>query len=283
MRAVAVSYLVLLSIGGCTAQTSPATPREPTSGKLYQFNEAQVDACLSELAAKEPDVARRAAILARSNIGQPYKLGLLGEAPFELYDPDPLYCLSASDCVTFVEQTFAMAMSHDWPTFFQNLQRIRYKDGRIGMLTRNHFTEADWNVNNAWVFDDVTAKLGAQTRPLRITIDRAAFFAKFKIGQGIPVQHFETVFVPRDQLSKAEGQLRDADIIEIVRGTEKAPYIGHLGIILHDEHGHVTMIHSGKPAVHESDLEGYVRDHANIIGFKFLRMRPSTGGAGATR
>lgn len=39
------------------------------------------------------------------------------------------------------------------------LQRIRYKDGVIGVLTRNHFTEADWVVNNSWLIKNITDSL----------------------------------------------------------------------------------------------------------------------------
>ena len=88
--------------------------------------------------ATEPDLRKRILHLARKNIGQPYELYLLGEMPFEPYDPQPIYCLGKSDCLVFTEHTYAMALSHNWPSFMRMLQRIRYRDGHLGVATRNH-------------------------------------------------------------------------------------------------------------------------------------------------
>src|SRR5437016_3283373 len=54
---------------------------------LYKCTEAEVDKYLQFLSATEPDVRKRIVHLARKNIGQPYELYLLGEMPFEPYDP----------------------------------------------------------------------------------------------------------------------------------------------------------------------------------------------------
>ena len=130
---------------------------------LYKFTEAEVDKYLKFLSATEPDLRKRIVHLARKNIGQPYELYLLGEMPFEPYDPQPIYCLGKSDCLVFTEHTYAMALSHNWPSFMKMLQRIRYRDGQLGVATRNHYTEADWNISNGWLVEDITAKLAGDT------------------------------------------------------------------------------------------------------------------------
>jgi len=241
---------------------------------LHAFSGQEVDAYLRWLSEQPLEPVERVVLLARKNIGQPYRLFLLGEHPFELYDPDPMYCLSASDCVTFVEQTYAMALSHDWPSFFRTLQRIRYKNGEIGMLTRNHFTEADWNINNAWLFEDVTEQLaGGAVAPLHVLVDRAAFFAKHHIGQDIAVQAFEGNYLPRERLHIALGEMRDGDVVQIVGGDTDAQYVTHIGLVMHDEHGGITILHSTRPVVREEPLLEYISGHAGIVGLKFLRMR----------
>ena len=55
-----------------------------------------------------------------------------------------------------------MALSHNWPGFMQMLQRIRYRDGQLGVATRNHYTEADWNISNRWLVEDITAELAGE-------------------------------------------------------------------------------------------------------------------------
>ncbi len=78
---------------------------------LYEFSEAEVGAYLGQLQATEPSLRKRIVKLARKNLGQPYDLYLLGEMPFETYDPQPIYCLTKSDCVVFAEHTYAMALT----------------------------------------------------------------------------------------------------------------------------------------------------------------------------
>lgn len=248
---------------------------------LHTFNEWEVDAYLRWLTHQGMKPTERVVLLARKNIGQPYRLSLLGEYPFELRDADPMVCLSASDCVTFVEQTYAMALSEDWASFFRMLQRIRYKDGQVGLLTRNHFTEADWNVNNAWLFEDVTEALsGGAAEPLRVRVDRAGFFAPYGIGQGLPVEVFEDTYLPRGKLAAALDGLRDGDVVQIVRGEASAPFVGHIGLIVHDGEGGISILHSGRPRVREEPLVDYVAGHPKVLGLKVLRLRASVNERG---
>lgn len=241
---------------------------------LYEFTESELDALLVACAADGVAVPDRAVRFASKFIGQPYKLYLLGEFPFETYDPDPLYSLSASDCVTFVENVYAMSMARDWSSFFNSLMRLRYKDSRIGILTRNHFTEADWNVNNAWAFDDVTNQLAPEAiKPLHIAVDRAAFFRRFGMGGAIPVQDFKTTYIPRSVLASLESRLKPGDIVEFVRGTRESPYVGHMGLIGEKKAGRMLLIHSAEPRVREEPLRDYLEASTKILGVKILRYR----------
>lgn len=269
--AVAIPSLLLLACHDHPAEGV----RESGEGTVaIGVAERGLDAELRSLASRRLTVAERVEHFARESLGQPYKLGLLGEYPVELFDSDPLYDLSASDCVTFVEQTYAKALAQDWTFFFNILMRIRYKDGRIGMLTRNHFTEADWNPNNAWLFEDVTDGVaGGKTRPMRVVVDRATFFAKYEIGQGIPVQVVESTYIPREEIAAADAKLETGDVVEFVRGTREKPYIGHLGLIVGRVGGKANLIHSGTPCVNELPLLDYLKRYPKILGIKVLRCR----------
>ncbi|MEX0610909.1 MAG: N-acetylmuramoyl-L-alanine amidase-like domain-containing protein [Pirellulales bacterium] len=169
-----------------------AAVAELVNKSLYKFTEAEVDTYLRFLSAAEPDLRNRIVHLARKNVGQPYELYLLGEMPFEPYDPQPLYCLGKSDCVVYAEHTYAMALSHNWPSFMKMLQRIRYRDGQLGVATRNHYTEADWNVSNNWLVEDITAQLAGQRAvTFEQSIDRAKFLKnRYGLEVDVPVvQH----------------------------------------------------------------------------------------------
>jgi len=254
------------------SQPAAAAPGELNARPLYRFTESELDAYLKYLSAAEPDLPRRVVHLARRNIGQPYKLGLLGEGGREPYDPDPLYCLSAGDCVTFVEHTYAMALARDWSSFHETLQRIRYKDGRIGFATRNHFTEVDWNPNNAWLFDDITRTLPG-VAPMQVRVDRAAFFRQRGLNLDVPPEDYRSYHIPRNRLAEVLPLLRDADVVEVVRGDDESQFISHMGLFVRDPAGVAMLLHSAEPAVREEPLLEYVARSPKILGLKFLRPR----------
>ena len=190
---------------------------------LYKFTEAEVDTYLKFLSTTEPDLRKRILHLARKNIGQPYELYLLGEMPFEPYDPQPIYCLGKSDCLVFTEHTYAMALSHNWPSFMKMLQRIRYRDGQLGVVTRNHYTEADWNISNRWLVEDLTAKLaGDKAVKFHEAIDRSKFFkSRYKLDVKVPVEQHDDIYLPYEEIGRAKSQLQDGDFVNIVRATAK--------------------------------------------------------------
>jgi hypothetical protein len=264
---------------------------------LYEFTEAEVDLYLRFLQRSEPRLRQRIVHLARKNIGQPYDLYLLGEMPFEYYDPQPIYCLQKSDCVVYCEHTYAMALAQNWSGFMLLLQRIRYRDGQLGVVTRNHYTEADWNVSNRWLVKDITAEI-AGDRALRFKqkIDRKKFFKKrYQLTVDIPIEEHADIYLPLAQIELAKPHLQDGDFVNIVRGivppgskpnatASSSAWVGHVGLIALGDDGQVRLIHSTKPQVREEPIDAYIargtenmaeRDAAGksrLLGFKFLRL-----------
>lgn len=81
-------------------------------------------------------------------IGKPYEISPLGESTQDHYDQFPLYRTDAFDCVTFVETVVALALANNPETFKQYINQIRYKNGHVSFIDRNHFQDLDWNQNN---------------------------------------------------------------------------------------------------------------------------------------
>lgn len=289
--------LTALAVGS-GLRAADSAPAAPAADKpLYQFTEVEVDHYLGQLQASEPDLRKRILHLARKNLGQPYELYLLGEMPFETHDPQPIYCLTKSDCLVFTEHTLAMALSRDWPGFLRLLQRIRYRDGQIGVATRNHFTESDWNPSNRWLARDVTAELaGAHGVKFEEKIDRSRFLRnRYKLETSLPVEHHRDLYIPYERATGLTGRVQPGDIVEIVRGIVKpgAPvndtfggnaWIGHVGLAASGPDGTLHLIHSAEPAVREETLAQFIaretaknteRDAAGkprLLGFKILRL-----------
>lgn len=253
---------------------------------LYKMTPKEIDLYVGHMQKEEPDLRKRVIKLARQNLGQPYDIYLLGEFPYEVHDADPMFHLEKGDCVVFSEHMYAMALGHDWTSFFNWLQRIRYKDGVPGMTTRNHFTEADWNINNQWLVKDVTNELGATTvTQYREKIDRARFFRNFGIGQDIPVEILDDTYIPAEAIESVGKNLQDGDFINIVRGVGEGVWVGHVGLVAHNDKGEPTIIHSTEPKSVEQTIQSYVENNlklnkvrrekgrAEFKGMKFLRLK----------
>ncbi|MBL8518555.1 MAG: DUF1460 domain-containing protein [Betaproteobacteria bacterium] len=309
-----VAAITLLLFAGCT--TTPPAPRpyvSPTKAQievaqsvginateldlllnkpLYEMKPEEVHRYLGWLAKSEPDLRKRVAHLARQNINQPYELYLLGEFPYEVTDDQPLFDLTKSDCVVYVEHTYAMALSASWEEFFWVLQRIRYKDGVIGVVTRNHYTETDWNPNNAWLVTDITQALGGvrtQTYPLKV--DRKRFLKnRYKLDREIPIEDVKETYVPKEMVAEVESQLKDGDFVNIISGKGGGKWASHVGMVVIDQsagsNGKRMFIHSQEPMVREETFQRFV-ERANerearvaatgvepqrLHGFKFFRL-----------
>ena len=306
LASVAVSAALLLA--GCAHTPPPAQPPRvaPTATQLqaatqvglaetqltdllnkplYRMQPAELGRFLAWQQLDQPQLRQRIAALARKNIGQPYELFLLGEFPYETYDSQPLFDLAKSDCVVFAEHVYAMALSASWEEFFWMLQRIRYRDGVIGVATRNHYTEADWNLANRWLVQDVTASLGAPTQAYRQRIDRKAFLQKqFKITRELPVQDFDDVYIAKQDVAAIESQLQDGDFVNIISGRNGGYWASHVGLIVTGADGSRHLLHSAEPQVREETLQGFItrmaerdarqagQNKAQFAGFKFLRL-----------
>jgi hypothetical protein len=259
------------------------------SKPLYQLNPVQIGAYLSYLQHIEPDLRARVVHLGRKNLGQPYALYLLGEFPYELHDDEPLFELAKSDCVVFAEHTYAMALADSWEEFFWLLQRIRYRDGVIGVVTRNHYTEADWNRNNGWLVSDISEELaGPHVETYKQKVDRAKFLQnRYKLERDIPVEEIEEFYIPYQHIDQALPHLRDGDFVNIVSGKPDGErWVSHVGLVAVAPDGTPRFLHSASPAVREQTFQSYIdaclardarneaagRDRPRHYGFKFLRL-----------
>ena len=235
--------------------------------KLYTFSEKEVDIYLKYLSKYESNLNSRVKHIGLKNIDQPYKLYLLGEFPFGIYDAQPLYCLNKSDCVVFVEHTYAMALAHDWNSFFQILQKIRYKNGNISLVTRNHYPIMDWNINNSWLVNDITNSLGGSNIDTNKTVyDKNRFFKKWDLNTNIPVDSITWNYIPANEIDSIKNSLKTGDLAQIVRGTEKenGKWIGHFGLIILDKNSNVNLLHSTPPKVKIQSLMSYVNNEIQL-------------------
>ena len=273
---------------------TPPTPAVPVdmdavlTKQIYQMTPHEVSRYIAHMHTAEPDLRKRIAAIGRKNIGQPYVLNLLGEYPYQLHDSLPMFSLQSSDCVVFAEHTYAMALSQSWDEFFWMLQRIRYKDGVIGVATRNHYTEVDWNINNAWLVSDISAELaGAAAPTYELKVDRAQFLkTRHKTDSALPVQLSREVYVAKEHVADIAAQLQDGDLVNVISTRGGLHWASHVGFIVVDAQGRRNFLNSAEPQVREESFDAFfartlAREERNardgragqkLAGFKFLRL-----------
>lgn len=217
--------------------TVPVTPAQarsvaPVSMRpLAQMSEIEIDRWLQSLKGKS--FVQRIEAVSERALGTPYFLGPLGEGPNAPYDQKPLIDLKRVDCVTFCEQTLALALSPTYGQAVQTLQKIRYDKGEIKMECRNHYFMADWIPHNAWLVSDISARLpGAM--PLTRTISHQNLFASqgFK---GIQVRQKDRTltlhYVPEDKLDQALPHLQSGDIGVLIQDLPGI-FAAHTGLVI---------------------------------------------------
>jgi hypothetical protein len=279
-RALAAVVLAASFLVGCGSTPLAERP-------IYKLTPAQVDERLSHYQAFQPVLNERVIEIARANLKQPYDIYLLGEAPFETIDKQPIYNLHKSDCVVFVEHTLAMALSDDFSSFLRMLQRIRYRDGEIGVRTRNHYSEVDWNVNNQWLVHEITDELaGGNVKHYKSVVNRKAFFKnRYKIDVDVPKETTTQSYIPFESIGQIKSQLRTGDVVNFVKGTsDTSAWVHHMGFVAVMPDGQVHLIHSTKPRVKEETIEAFIANNTKNNakndslgkprhrGFKFFRL-----------
>lgn len=302
LLAVGVSGTALATYGlarGQTGQTAPQpsasvsippaslaplpAPSLATDRPLAAMSPDEVNAFLATLQGKSL-TERIEAVSARA-LGTPYFLGPLGEGPGAPFDSKPLIDLTRVDCVTFCEQTLALALSPDYASAQNTLQRIRYKNGEIAMETRNHYFMADWVPNNAWLVTDITAQLPGH-QWLERTISHRQLFASNRYT-GIQVREpdrpLKKAYIPESALNGIEKHLRSGDIAVLI---QNAPgiFAAHTGIMIQKSDGSWVLRNATslepKQVVDTPwpVLIASLQKSQRLIGLSFARPRVPSGG-----
>ena len=87
---------------------------------------------------------RRLDYFSKKLLGTPYKLGPMGEGHIDNVEDKPLVYLDSVDCVTYLEHVTALAMAKSEKSLYRQLQRLRYKGGKVSFLNRKHYLLNDW-------------------------------------------------------------------------------------------------------------------------------------------
>lgn len=190
-----------------------------------------------------------------------------GRAP----DTDPLIRSDAFDCTTFVETVLAHG---DVDT----LNKIRYKNGEIDFINRNHFIETEWLPNNANIVKNVSARYG-QTALRHVVINRAAWLQRVhNIDSDAAAVETDIEYIPYDNITTLETN-RPMVVLFIVGNTGKSDIIGtdlavvHMGFLM--PNGMLRHASSTAGRVVDVPMSEYIaarRQNKNNLGIALLEI-----------
>lgn len=222
-------------------------------------------------------------------LGTPYVAHTLeGEPEMLTVDIDEF------DCVTFVENMLAMALTLEegrtsWRDFIFNLQRIRYRDGEIdGYPSRMHYV-CDWAVDNIYrgTIIDATNSFDRYNELLR-TVDfmsanadkypalaDSANLAKIKnIESGYRSYKFpyiKTIDLGRKEI---KSNFKNGDILAFV-STLKNLDVAHMGLVKMVD-GEPYVMHAssseGKIMVSKLPLSEFMKKNRQFAGVRVFRI-----------
>lgn len=202
---------------------------------FFDMSNKEIDQVLIEVSKSDKTITERMSIYSEYFLNMPYNLTCSGDGPYALYEQQPLVNFKETNCMVFCEHVLALAISDSWDNFFNNLQQIRYKDGIIGMRSRNHYTIADWLPENSWLLNDVSDQIaGKYTNQITRTISHREFFS----GKGItdlryvlPDRELTINYVPKDALDKVEKKYKNGDIIALLFANKTNIFSAHMLMI----------------------------------------------------
>ena len=245
MKIGAYFVLVLLSFPVLATLSSQQQQADEAINQLYHR--------LSEL--PNHDMENKLDFISAQFLGKKYQLGALGEGPDAQFDQEPRYRMDSFDCDTFVTTVLALALALDKTGFQQCLAKIRYKEGRVDFLSRNHFVSLDWNPNNQkqGFLQDITLNIKDQnnhsvSKLASALIDKPSWYQHFTtqrirlnppnskeqakrlielkaLGQQLTKKRSDIPYIPFSVLFDPEGhpnkfifnQIPSSAIIEIIR------------------------------------------------------------------
>jgi len=256
------------------------TPQKP----FHQMTHQEIDKVIQATAQTDLTITEKINLLSDLFLGMPYNIKCSGDGPYALLEPWPLVNFSETNCMVFCEHVLALSISDTWDNFFNNLQQIRYKDGLIGMKTRNHYTMADWLPQNSWLLDDVSAKVGGDFRQ---QVTRTVSHQNFFKGKGItdmsdvlPDRTITLDYVPLAALDDIKKNTQTGDILALLFANKTNIFSAHMLMIV-EKNGQKLIRESSnsKMSTFDTSYDQWVIDKQKLtdkyIGLAFMRVKKS--------
>jgi hypothetical protein len=183
----------------------------------YQVYNAKIINIYNTVVQSNAAITTRVAQASNVFLGKPYSRDPLGEGADAQFDQDPLYRTDVFDCLTYVETVIALAEANDLQQFKKIINNIRYHDGEVSYVARNHFISVGWNPNNQHngYLHDVTTQFSVPYKIAKTTINIPNWYrylplSTLKMFQPISAEEAQNLLVELHDQSKQVVAIRSA-------------------------------------------------------------------------
>jgi len=141
---------------------------------------------------------------------------------------------SSVDCFTLLDYVCALAKSHSRSAFIRHLQAIRYQDGEVDFLKRNHFF-SDWFARKPANAIDITSELSADAITVTKNLNRKGLDEEYIPGLGIVER--EIRYIPTEKIDDdVMAKLNSGDLIGIYSKSNGLD-VSHVGLFIKGPEG----------------------------------------------
>jgi len=224
------------------AQLAAAAPGDqPHSAAARRWMEMTAEERQAHLAdsTMSGSLADRLVRMSEGFLGTPYLVSPLGEGSGK--DPDPLIRFDAVDCLTFVEESIALALGRSSDEVERLLTEIRYFNRPI-FSERNHLMEAQWiphNIGKGFL-RPATQRLGGDaTRQVWKQINERAWSSPSARALGLtgverPMGRFALSVIGLEELLTIAPRLESGTVLVIVREDRlfSPTRVSHVGFVI---------------------------------------------------
>lgn len=231
--------------------------------------------------------SERVVYIARQFMDTPYLTGTLESTP-----EDVTVNLEGMDCTTFVDNVLAMAYTigegrMSWRDFTYNLERMRYRGGRMnGYSSRLHYVSA-WITDNIHrgIITEVTANLPnvsyevknidfmSRNRDKYPVLSDSTEYARIREMESAYRNH-RFPYIKSRNARTACPDLREGDIVAITTRTPGLD-VQHMGIVVKVD-GEPHLLHASsvenKVAISQYTLDEYLKRNRSATGFRVVRL-----------
>jgi hypothetical protein len=273
-------YFVLLAFFTLTLGFSQQITCSVEDKKAYEDKIIEVDDLL------EKDFGKTIVAVGKTFIGTPYVAKTLEIGEIETL----VVNLQGLDCTTYVENVLAFSLllregKSDFDAYTNNLETIRYKNGKLdGYASRLHYF-SEWIANNEQkgILKDITAEIGgveikkeinfmSTHRDLYPFLKDEANYEKIKASENY-LNNESICYLAQDEIEANEHLIQSGDIIALTTSIEGLD-ITHTGIASREKDGRIHLLHassSGQVKISELPLVDYLKKVKKNTGIMVAR------------